>query len=81
MRSRLTLADPCIIIQFKQINQPDATILQVHYLAFCFVEHISGASTPIIRSLHLHKQPLVLPLERGGSSVVDRVLAGRPDHD
>ena len=29
----------------------------------------------------MHEQPLVLPLERGGSSVVGRGLAGRPDHD
>jgi len=29
----------------------------------------------------LRCQPLVLPLERGGSSAVGRVLAGRPDHD
>jgi len=26
-------------------------------------------------------QPLVLPLESGDSSAVDRVRAGRPDHD
>jgi len=31
----------------------------------------------------MHQQPLVLPLERGGSSVVGRGLTGynRPDHD
>jgi len=42
-----------------------------------------GAYTPIIRSIQLHQQPLVLPLERGGSSVVGCGLAGynRPDHD
>jgi hypothetical protein len=39
-------------------------------------QHVSGVLTPIIRSLQL--QPLVLPLERGGSSVVGRGLA---DHD
>jgi len=44
-------------------------------------QHVSGASTPIIRSIQLRCQPLVLPLERGGSSAVGRVLAGRPDHD
>jgi len=27
------------------------------------------------------KQPLVLPLERGGNSAVGRGRAGRPDHD
>jgi len=40
--------------QFKQINQPDATVLQVYYLTFCVAQHVSGASTPIIRSLQLH---------------------------
>ena len=50
----LTLAGPCIITQFKQINQPDATVLQVYHLTFCFAQHVSGASTSIIRSLQLH---------------------------
>ena len=44
----------------------------------CVAQHVSGASTPIIRSLQLHYQPLVLPVERGGSSVVGR---GPADHD
>ena len=54
INSGLTLAGPCIIIQFKQINQPDATVLQVYYLTFCVAQRVSGASTPIIRSLQLH---------------------------
>ena len=29
----------------------------------------------------LQSQPLVLPLERGGSSAVGRGRGGRPDHD
>ena len=29
----------------------------------------------------MQEQPLVLPLERGGSSVVGRGRPGRPDHD
>jgi len=43
-------------------------------------QHVSGISMPIIRSL---QNPLVLLLERGGSSIVGRRLAGhnRPDHD
>jgi len=41
-------------IQFKYINQPDATVLQVYYLTFCVAQHVSGASTSIIRSLQLH---------------------------
>jgi len=44
----------------------------------CVAQHVSGPSTPIIKSLQLHKQALVLPLERGGSNVVGR---GLPDHD
>jgi len=46
-------------------------------------QHVLGASTPIIRSIQLHQQPLVLPLEGGGSSIVGRGLAGYnwPDHD
>ena len=30
----MTFASSCIIIQFKYINQPDATVSQVHYLTF-----------------------------------------------
>jgi len=41
-------------------------------------QHVSGASTPIIRGIQLHQQPVVLPLERGGWRVVGRCLA---DHD
>jgi len=28
---------------------------------FCFAQHVSGASTPIIRSSQLHQQPPALP--------------------
>jgi hypothetical protein len=41
----------------------------------CLAQHVSGASSPIIRSLQLLKQPLVLLLERGGSSAGGRGLA------
>jgi hypothetical protein len=50
----LTLAGQCIIIQFKLFKQPDAAVLQIYYLTFCVAQHVSGASTPIIRSLQLH---------------------------
>jgi len=33
----------------------------------CVARRVSGASSPIIRSLQLHQQPLVLPLKHGGS--------------
>jgi len=38
-------------------------------------------SPPSSGTQKLQKQPLVLPLERGCSSVVGRGRAGRPDHD
>jgi hypothetical protein len=41
-------------------------------------QHVSGILTPIIRSLSTAVAASVLPLERGGSSVVGR---GRSDHD
>jgi hypothetical protein len=49
----------------------------------CVAQHVSGASTLIITSLQLLKEHLVLPLERGGNSVVGCGLSGfsRPDHD
>jgi hypothetical protein len=37
---------------------------------------VSGVSPPIIRSIQLHWEPLVLSLERGGWSVGGRGLAG-----
>ena len=40
----------------------------------CVAKHVSGAFLPIIRSILLHQEPLVLPLERGGWSVVGRGL-------
>ena len=42
----------------------------------CVVQRVLGAYTPITRSIQLHQQPLILPLERGGSSIVGRGLAG-----
>jgi len=39
-------------------------------------QHVSGASPPTISSVQLHLEPMVLPLERGGWSVVGRGLAG-----
>ena len=49
----------------------------------CVTQHVSGVSPPIIRSIQLHQEPLVLPLESGGWSVVGRGLAGYNlrDHD
>ena len=38
----------------------------------CVAQHVSGASPPIIRSVQLHEETLLLPLERGGWNVVGR---------
>jgi len=43
----------------------------------CVTQHVSGVSSPIIRSIQLHKEPLVLPLDRSGWSVVGRGLADK----
>jgi hypothetical protein len=43
--------------------------------------HVSGNLMPIIRSLSTAAAAPGLPLERGGSSVVGRGRAGRPDND
>jgi len=77
----LKFASPCTIIQFKYINQLDTTTSQVYYLTLCTAVHVLGVLTPIIRSSTTAVQPLVLPLEHGGSSAVGRARASRPDHD
>jgi len=41
-------------------------------------QYVSGALPPIIRSVQLHYEPLVLPLASDVWSVVGR---GLPDHD
>ena len=43
----------------------------------CVAQHVLGASSPIIRSIQLHYEHLVLLLERGGWNVVGRGLADR----
>jgi hypothetical protein len=39
-------------------------------------QHVSGVSPPIIRSLRLHYEPLILALAESGWCVVGRGLAG-----
>jgi len=70
----LKFASPCIIIHFKWINQPDATISQVYYLPFMYSSTCFGRP-------HAHRQELnncssSLWFYRGGSSAVGRGLAG-----
>ena len=74
--NNVTSAGPCIIIQFKQINQPDATVAQVYYLTFMCRSTCFGR-------LHAHHQELTtaliasgFTLERGGGSVIGRGLIG-----
>jgi len=57
----LMFVDPCIIVQFLQKIQQDATVYQSFIIPYLNeAEHVSGNTPPIIRSLKLHKQPLVL---------------------
>jgi hypothetical protein len=60
--SDLTLAGPYIIIQFKKINQPDATVSQVYYLTFMCRSACFGR-------LHAHHQELKTALTASGFTV------------
>jgi len=42
---------------------------------------LRASSRPSSGAQQLQQQPLVLPLERGGSSAVGRGWAGQPNHD
>jgi len=41
----LRFASPCVIIQFKSVNQLDATISQVYYLTFIYGSTCFGPTT------------------------------------
>jgi hypothetical protein len=58
----LTLASPCLIIQFKEINQPDARVSQVYYLTFMCGSTCFGR-------LHAHHQELTTALATSGFTV------------
>jgi hypothetical protein len=62
----------------KQINrQLDATTFPVYYPDVYLQLNMSRASSrPSSGAQQLQQQPLVLPLERGGSNAVGRVRAG-----
>jgi len=58
---------------FTKKIQQDATVYQ-NFISYLYeARHVSGDTPPIIRSLKLHQQPLVLHTWR----VVGRVIAGR----
>ena len=65
-----------------QINQPtrcnnfSSLLLDVYLQLNMF----RASSHPSSGAQQLHKQPLVLPSERGDSNAVGRVRGGRPDH-
>jgi len=66
-----------------QINQPTrcnnfSSLLTDIYLQ---LNMFRASSHPSSGAQQLQWQPLVLPLERGGSIAVGRGRAGRPDHD
>jgi hypothetical protein len=42
----LKFASPCIIIHFKEINQPNATISQIYYLTFMYSSTCFGYTGP-----------------------------------
>jgi hypothetical protein len=72
----MTLAGPCIIIQFKQINQLNATVSQVYYLMFMCGSTCFGRLPGHYQELKTALTDSDFTLERGGSSVVGRGLAG-----
>jgi len=65
--------DPCIIVEFTKKIQQDATVYQIFISYLCEAQHVSGDTPPIIRSLKLHQQPLVLLTWK----FVGLVVAGR----
>ena len=68
-----------------QINQPtrcnNFSSLLLDVYSFVHLNMFRASSRPSSRTQQLQWQPLVLPLERGGSNAVGRGRADRPDHD
>jgi len=70
----LTFVDPCIIVQFIKKNPTRCNNVQKFTIIPYFYEaqHVSSDTPPIIKSLKLHWQPLVLHTWK----VVGRVVGG-----
>jgi len=69
----LIFVDWCIIVQFVKKFQHDATMYQNFIIPYLYeAQHVSGDRPPIIRSLKLHRQPLVFHTWK----VVGRVVGG-----
>jgi len=70
----LMFVDPCIIVQFIQKVQQDATMYQNFIIPYLYeAQHVSGDTPPITRSLKLHWRSLVFHTWK----VVGRVVGGR----
>ena len=60
-REKLMFVDPCIIVQFIHKNPTRCNSGSKFIISYLYeVQHVSGDIAPIIRSLKLHWQPLVL---------------------
>src|SRR5215475_1534587 len=64
------------INQLTRCNNFTSLLLDV----YVWLNMFRASSRPSSGAQQLQQQPLVLPLERGGSSVVGRGRAGWPDH-
>jgi len=64
----------------KSTNQMQHSVKFITW-RYLLLNMCRASSCPSSGAQQLQKQPLVLPLECGGSSAVGRARAGRPDHD
>jgi hypothetical protein len=58
--TNLIFVDPCIIVQFIKKSNNMQKVSKFYYSILNEVQHVSGDTPPIIRSLKLHRQPLVI---------------------